>query len=52
MYSMQGVKMSEWKIFLEEGMNVLQFNSDASPGMYMLSLEAGNEHARLKLIMH
>jgi len=52
MYSMQGVKMSEWKIYLEEGMNVLQFNSDASPGMYMLSLEAGNEHARLKLIMH
>ena len=52
MYSMHGVKVSEWKIYLDEGMNVLQFNSDASPGMYMLSLEAGDEHARLKLIMH
>ncbi len=52
MYSMQGTKVSEWKIYLDEGMNVLQFNSDVSPGMYMLSLEAGDEHARLKLILH
>ena len=52
MYSMQGVKVREWKIYLEEGMNVLQFNNDASPGIYLLSLEAGNESARLKLILN
>ena len=52
LYSMLGEKESEWKIYLNEGMNVLQFNSDVVPGMYMLSLEAGDEHARLKLIMH
>ena len=52
LYSMLGEKQSEWKIYLDEGMNVLQFNSDVPTGMYMLSLEAGDEHARLKLIMH
>ena len=52
MYSMQGVKQSEWKIYLEEGMNLLQLTSDANPGMYVLSIETGNEHARLKMVLH